>query len=143
MNAKQEIRSLLQTAVNDLSNNYNGSSLTDIFILIDDACGELSVYDDEENSVAKGIIADWENNAGKDIDYVGQLRAVVNKMNDDGCFQSLELYTPFSINLADEEFVVTEELLLITDDSVVHLEDDFMKRMDQEFDDFLNKLMKD
>lgn len=143
MSTNQEIRDLLQKAVDHLSSNYSGSSLTDVFILIDEACGELSVYDDEENNIVKGIISDWENNAGNDIDYARQLRSIVDKMDKDGNFQKLEVYTPFSINLADEDFVVIEELLLIDDDSVIHLENDFMKRMDQEFDDFLDKLMKD
>jgi len=143
MNAEHEIRSLFQEAIDSLSTNYEGSSLTDVFVVIDEACGELSIYDDEENNIVKSIITEWENNAGKCIDYTSQLRLVIERMNNESCFSSLDIYTPFSINLSDDDFVVKEELLLIEDESVIHLEDDFLKRMDKEFDEFLEKLLKE
>ena len=144
MDAKSEIRNVFAEAVDSLTNDYKGSSLTDIFVLVDEESGELSVYDDEENNVARGIIQSWEDPEGnKNIHYASALREVVMKMDDEGCFSSLDVYTPFSINLADEDFIVKEELLLIEDDSVIRIENDFMDRMDREFDEFLDKLLNE
>ncbi len=142
MNVKQkEIYELLSQAVNTLSENYKGSSLTDIFLLVDEDSGELSVYDDEQNRIIDGIINEWQDS--DNIDYADDLKTVIRKMDDDSKFNSLDVYTPFSINLADEDFIVTEELLLIEDDSIVRIEDEFLKRMDKEFDEFLDRLMKE
>jgi len=144
MDTKSEIRNVFAEAVDSLTNDYKGSSLTDIFVLVDEESGELSVYDDEENNVAQGIIQSWEDSEGnKNIHYASVLREVVMKMDDEGCFSSLDIYTPFSINLADEDFIVKEELLLIEDDSVIRIENDFMDRMDKEFDEFLDKLLNE
>ena len=142
MNVKQkEIYELLSQAVNTLSENYKGSSLTDIFLLVDEDSGELSVYDDEQNRIIDGIIKEWQDS--DNIDYADDLKTVIRKMDDNSKFNSLDVYTPFSINLADEDFIVTEELLLIEDDSIVRIEDEFLKRMDKEFDEFLDRLMKE
>lgn len=144
MNTEKEIQGLFQDAISSLSEDYKGSSLTDLFVIIDEGCGEISIFDDEENIVAKGIITEWEHYDGENNpDYVNQLKSVITKMSKDGCFDKLDLYTPFSINLADEDFIVLEELLLIEDDSIIHLENDFLKRMDKEFDEFLDKLLKE
>jgi len=131
-------------AIRSLVDEYKGSSLTDIFVVVDEESAELSVYDDEENNVAKGIIQSWmECSEDSDIDYGTQIRAVIEEMDDENLFASLDVYTPFSINLADEDFIVKEELLSIEDDSIIRLENDFMDRMDKEFDEFLDRLLKD
>lgn len=142
MTAQQEVRNLFIEAINFLSTYYQGSSLTDIFVLVDEESGELSIFDDENNNIVKRIIKEWEN-PDREIHYAKHLRNVVQQMDDEDLFKSLEVYTPFSINLADEEFIVIEELLLIEDDSIIRLEDDFLKRMDKEFDEFLDKLLNE
>lgn len=147
--AQQEIKAVLSKAIDSLSKNYAGSSLTDIFVLVDQDSGELSVYDDEENCVAKGIISSWaqlqcsEDPECPDSVYARDIRTVISQMDEEDAFSKLDIYTPFSINLADEDFIVSEELLLIEDDSVVRIESEFMERMDKEFDEFLDNLLKD
>ena len=144
MEAKLEIRNLFLKAIEILSNQYEGSSLTDIFVLVDEESGELLIYDDEQNCHVKGFIDSWASRENdKEINYAKVLRTVVQEMNKENLFSSLEVYTPFSINLSDEDFIVLEELLLIEDESIIRLETDFMKRMDKEFDEFLARLLKD
>ena len=53
------------------------------------------------------------------------------------------MYKPFSVNYADENMVVIEELLLINEESVVELSNDLLEKLDKEFDDFLDKLLKE
>ncbi len=142
-NRLKDIHSLLTEAVQSLSKNYKGSSLTDVFLLVDEASAELSIYDDEQNCVAQGIIEGWESDGQQDVSYVGDLKKVIQNMDNESAFSALDVYTPFSINLADEDFIVIEELLLIDDDSIIRMEDDFLKRMDKEFDEFLERLLKE
>ncbi len=137
-----EISKALAEALNVLKEGYKGSSLTDIFFVVDKDSAELSIYDDEENLLNQRIIDAWINLDDDDL-IARQLREVVEQFDSEDKFDILDIYKPFSINLADENFIVQEELLLIEDDSLIRLENDFMDRMDKEFDDFLDKLLKE
>lgn len=138
----KEISKVLTDAINGLNEGYAGSSLTDIFLVVDKDSGSLSVFDDEENLLSQIIIETW---ASEDDDLViaRQLREVVEQFDMDNKFDSLDVFKPFSINIADENLVVQEELLVIEDDSVIRIENDFLSRIDKEFDDFLDKLLKE
>jgi len=143
MKTKIKVRNIIQEAIDSLISGYKGSSLTDIFIIYDEENGELSIYDDEENILAKEIIDEQGNLRNDENDFTDILRSVVHEMSDEGLFSSLDIFTPFSVNLANEDFVIIEELATIDDDSVIRLDDDFLKRIDKEFDDFLDKLLKE
>lgn len=141
-NVYDEIVSALTEAVNSLKEDYAGSSLTDIFFIVDSDTGELSIYDDEENLLSQVLIESWAES--EDEPKVQEiLSQVVTKFDEEHRFDSLDLYKPFSISIADENFIVKEELLVIEDDSIIRLENDFMERIDKEFDDFLDKLLKE
>lgn len=138
----KEISKVLTEAINSLNEGYTGCSLTDIFLVVDKDSGNLSVFDDEENLLSQIIIEEW---ASEDDDQViaRQLREVVEQFDMDNKFDTLDVFKPFSINIADENLIVQEELLVIEDDSVIRIENDFLNRIDKEFDDFLDKLLKE
>lgn len=138
----KEISKVLTEAINSLNEGYTGSSLTDIFLVVDKDSANLSVFDDEENLLSQIIIEEW---ASEDDDQViaRQLREVVEQFDMDNKFDTLDVFKPFSINIADENLIVQEELLVIEDDSVIRIENDFLNRIDKEFDDFLDKLLKE
>lgn len=138
----KEISMVLTESIRSLNEGYSGSSLTDIFLVVDKDTGNLSIFDDEENLLAQIIIEAW---ASEDDDAViaRQLREVVQQFDMDNKFDTLDIFKPFSINLADESMIVQEELLVIEDDSIIRIENDFLNRIDKEFDDFLDKLLKD
>lgn len=140
--ANKEIANALAEAIDNLKNDYAGSSLTDIYLVVDKDSGELSIYDDEENLLSQVLVEAWVE-LDDDTEIENALSEVVAKFDDEDRFGALDLYKPFSISLADENFVVQKELLVIEDDSIVRLENDFMERIDKEFDDFLNKLLNE
>lgn len=137
-----EISKALTEAIDMLKNDYKGSSLTDIFFVVDKDSAELSIYDDEENLLSQRIIDAWINIKDDSI-IPRQLKEVVEQFDSENKFDELETYKPFSINLADENFIVQKELLTIEDDSIIKLDNNFMERIDKEFDDFLDKLLKE
>lgn len=139
---KVEVRSLFMRAIDSLSCEYKGSSLTDIFVLIDAESGELLIYDDEGHCIVKDVVDSWTNYNSEDS-HVHVLRTVLEEINLENGFQSLNVFTPFSISLVDENFEVREELLVIDDESTVRIEADFLDRLDKDFDLFLEKLLKD
>lgn len=138
----KEISKVLTEAITSLNEGYAGSSLTDIFLVVDKDSGTLSVFDDEENLLSQIIIETWASEEDDQL-IARQLREVVEQFDMDNKFDTLDVFKPFSINIADENLVVQEELLVIEDDSIIRIENDFLSRMDKEFDDFLDKLLKE
>lgn len=137
-----EISQCITEGVKSLENNYKGSSLTDIYLIIDTDNAELSVYDDEENLLSQKNIEAW--NTIEDENYIlQQLKKAVINCEANHLFDSLDIFKPFSVNYADKNFLVKEELLLIEDESIVRLENNFMEKMDKDFEVFLEKLLKD
>lgn len=139
------IRSTFVEAIDTLSKDYQGSSLTDVFITVDKESGEVAFYDDEENKVAEIVIFDWVDKVEElsDDKVISILREVTEDLDKEEMFSSLDLYKPFSVNYADENLEVIEELLLINEDSTIKLDNDLMEKFDREFDDFLNKLLNE
>lgn len=146
-----QIKGSFVEAIHSLSKEYKGSSLTDIFIVVDKESGEVAFFDDEENNVAKTVIDGWIDLTGEDDEsdrdgdgeIITLLRSVTEEMDSEGLFSSLDLFKPFSVNYADDTFAVIEELLLIDDDSTIKLDNDFMEKFDREFDEFLERLLKE
>ncbi len=139
------IRSTFVEAIDTLSKDYQGSSLTDVFITVDKESGEVAFYDDEENKVAEIVIFDWVDKVKElsDDKVISILREVTEDLDKEEMFSSLDLYKPFSVNYADDNLEVIEELLLINEDSTIKLDNDLMEKFDREFDDFLNKLLNE
>ena len=139
------IRSTFVEAIDTLSKDYQGSSLTDVFITVDKESGEVAFYDDEENKVAEIVIFDWVDKVEElsDDKVISILREVTEDLDKEEMFSSLDLYKPFSVNYADDNLEVIEELLLINEDSTIKLDNDLMEKFDREFVDFLNKLLNE
>jgi len=149
MNANRDSRVLVKDtfvkAIDTLATDYKGSSLTDIFITVDKESGEVAIYDDEENRIAEIVVFDWVDKVDElsDEKVISVLREVTEELDDENKFDSLELFKPFSVNYADDSFAVIEELLLINDDSIVNMDNDLLEKFDREFDEFLEKLLKE
>lgn len=144
-NPSSLIKNTFLQAIDTLSKDYKGSSLTDIFILVDKESGEVAFYDDEENRVSEIVVFDWIDKIDEltDEDVISVLREVTKELDDEDLFSSLELFKPFSVNYADDTFEVIEELLMLSDDSTIKFDNDLMEKFDKEFDDFLDKLLKE
>ncbi|MDR3057794.1 MAG: hypothetical protein LBU84_06595 [Prevotella sp.] len=144
-NPSSLIRNTFLQAIDALSKDYKGSSLTDIFITVDKESGEVAFYDDEENKVGEIVVFDWVNKVDElnDEKIISILREITEQLDNEDMFSSLELFKPFSVNYADDSFEVIDELLLINEESTINLDNDLMEKFDKEFDDFLDKLLKE
>lgn len=139
------IKDTFLQAIDVLEKDYKGSSLTDIFITVDKESGEVSFYDDEENKVAEIVVFDWVDKVNElsDEKIISVLRKVAEDLDNNDMFSALDIYKPFSVNYADDSFMVIEELLLINEESIVEMDNDMMEKFDREFDEFLDKLLKE
>lgn len=139
------IKDTFKQAIVSLAKDYQGSSLTDIFITVDKESGEVAFYDDEENKIAEIVIFNWVDKVDElsDKKVISVLREVTEQLDNEDVFSSLDLFKPFSVNYADDNLIVKEELLLISEDSIVKIDNDLMEKFDREFDEFLERLLKD
>ncbi len=139
------IKDTFKQAIDSLAKDYQGSSLTDIFITVDKESGEVAFYDDEENKIAEIVIFNWVDKVDElsDKKVISVLREVTEQLDNEDVFSSLDLFKPFSVNYADDNLIVKEELLLISEDSIVKIDNDLMEKFDREFDEFLERLLKD
>lgn len=142
--AAETIKETFKDAISVLEKEYSGSSLTDIFITIDRESGEIAFFDDEENKIASEIIENWVDvDEMNDNDLSSQLRNITEELDDENAFSGLDIFTPFSVNYADENLSVIEELLTINDDSVITLNNDMLSQFGKEFDEFIDKILKE
>ncbi len=139
------IKDTFKQAIDSLAKDYQGSSLTDIFITVDKESGEVAFYDDEENKIAEIVIFNWVDKVDElsDKKVISVLREVTEQLDNEDVFSSLDLFKQFSVNYADDNLIVKEELLLISEDSIVKIDNDLMEKFDREFDEFLERLLKD
>lgn len=139
------IKDTFRQAIDNLAKDYQGSSLTDIFITVDKESGEVAFYDDEENKIAEIVVFNWVDKVNElsDKKVASVLREVTEQLDKEDVFSSLDLFKPFSVNYADDSFLVKEELLLIGEDSIVKIDNDLMEKFDREFDEFLERLLKE
>ena len=69
------------------------------------------------------------------------LRNILCRMKDAGDFDKVTILKPYSFVLVDEEKETVAELLLIDDDTIL-VNDELLKGLDKELDDFLKELLE-
>ena len=139
------VKDLFVEAIAKVKDNGN-ISLSDLYVNVGFDDLTLSIYDDEENLLAQANIDEWaklkEDPETFDENIISSLKNVLSEDVIYNQLDSLDVIRPFSVVLVDDDFEQKEELLRL-DDNVVVLEDEFLKNLDKELDDFLDNLLKD
>ena len=68
-------------------------------------------------------------------------RQILCRMKEAGDFEKITILKPYSFVLVDEEKETVAELLLIDDDTIL-VNDELLKGLDKELDDFLKELLE-
>ncbi len=147
MKLTQATRSLLAKAIKESLARYTQESmetevLTDIHLQPDPNTGELTIFDDDDNVLAVITVDEWNENGGGNF-YEGAekvLASVLGDMKEAGDLDNLTLMKPYSFVMVDAEKETIAELLLVDDDTLL-LNEELLKGLDQELDDFLDNLM--
>lgn len=121
-------------------------AITDMYVCIKYDELLLTLYDDAENVLLQTSLDEWdelkEDQENTDLIATDTLKKALNTDKMREVFESLELIAPFSVILVNEEHEQIAEILTIDKDLLI-LDNDFLKNIDQELDDFLDKLMSD
>ena len=143
------IESAIQKAVAKYVCSCEQTVVTDIHLQPDQASGQLNIYNDDDEELANIMIEEWATYEGDDFleNVEPSLRNILCRMKDAGDFDKVTILKPYckvileTCYLTDEEKETVAELLLIDDDTIL-VNDELLKGLDKELDDFLKDLLE-
>lgn len=146
MKLSQQTQSLIESAIRKAVSKYARKSeqtiVTDIHLQPNPNSGELLISDDdaELNCVT---VDEWAASESDDFYQSVEriLRQILTRMKDAGDFDNISILEPYSFVLVDEEKETVAELLLMDDDTLL-VDDELLKGLDKELDDFLKELLE-
>lgn len=144
MPLSKQTQESLRNAIKDMAKNYvtaEATIVTDFHIYVNGDNGTLTIYDDDDNSLARVHIKEWENLHDEKI-FEKALRGELTKMQKEGIFENINIVKPYSFVLVDEEKEAIVDLLYIDDDTLI-LSEDLLKGFDEEMNEFLRHLLED
>ena len=137
------IEAAIRQAVAKYTCNCEQTAVTDIHLQPDQSSGQLTIYNDDDEELANVMIEEWATYDGDDFqeNVEPSLRNILCKMKEAGDFDKLAILKPYSFVLVDEEKETVAELLLMDDDTIL-VNDELLKGLDKELDDFLKDLLE-
>ena len=120
MKLSQQSLSTIESAIQKAAGKYvcgcDQTAVTDIHLQPDQTSGQLTIYNDDDEELANVMIEEWATYDGDD-------------------------FMPYSFVLVDEDKETVAELLLIDDDTLL-VDDELLKGLDKELDEFLKNLLE-
>ena len=144
MSLSRETQEMLQNAITKMANRYisaEESKVTDFHIRVNGENGELTIFDDDDNSLARVHIKEWEGEHDEAV-YEKELQSELSRMYSKGAFDSLNIVKPYSFVLTDEDGQSIVDLLIIDDDTLI-LSADLLEGFDEEMNAFLKELLEE
>ena len=144
MSLSRETQEMLQNAITKMASKYisaEESNVTDFHLKVNGENGELTIFDDDDNTLARVHIKEWEGEHNEEV-YEKELQNVLTKMHREGAFDSLNIVKPYSFVLTDEDGQSIVDLLIIDDDTLI-LSADLLEGFDEEMNAFLKKLLEE
>lgn len=147
MKLSQASLSLLENAIKQAVSRYNCTCdqpvVTDIHLQVNPNTGEVSLYNDDDEVLASTTIEEWisyeDNNFNAEMERF--FSGLLNEKKNAGDFDNINIIKPFSFVLVDEDKETLAELLLMDDDTLM-VNDELLKGLDEELDEFLKKLLE-
>ncbi len=140
------VEQTLKTVLEEFSAGKEQLAVTDIHIQPRYDSGELTIYNDDDEELARTVIEEWVDNEYSDeqfyIEAETLFRELLRKWQAANVLENLSVMKPYSFVLVDDEKETIAELLLIDDDTMM-LSEELLQGLDKELDDFLKKLLEE
>lgn len=138
------IRLLLEEALNNFTNCEGGLAVTDIHLQPNSDTGEFILFDDDDTELARTIITEFvEYN---EPDFYPSLEKIVRGelklVHESGLLERARIMKPYSFVLVDDDKESVAELLLVDDDDTLIVNDELLKGLDEELNEFLKDLLE-
>ena len=144
MSLSRETHDKLQNAIVKMAKEFitaEETKVTDFYIYVDGNKGDVIIMDDDDNSLARVHILEWEGEHNEEL-FEKELRSLLAEMHENGQFDSLNIAKPYSFVLTDDDHQSIVDLLIIDDDTII-LSEDLLKGFDEEMDTFLKELLEE
>lgn len=146
MKLSQSSASLIEEAIKKTINKYSNNTqvyVTDIHLQPNANTGELCIYNDEDEELAKVTIKEWTNYTDDSFytEVENNLIGILEQIKKANILDECSILKPYSFVLVDEEKETVSELLLIDDDTLL-INDELLKGLDEELDSFLKDLLE-
>ena len=120
------------------------SAITDIHLQPNPETGELVIFNDDDEVLAKVVVAEWVNanleNFYEDAEML--FKKILNQLRKANEFSVLRILKPYSFVLVDGEKETLAELMLVDDEDTLLLSGELLKGLDEELDTFLKDLLE-
>lgn len=140
------VEQTLKTVLEEFPAGKEQLAVTDIHIQPRYDSGELTIYNDDDEELARTVIEEWVDNEYSDeqfyIEAETLFRELLRKWQAANVLENLSVMKPYSFVLVDDEKETIAELLLIDDDTMM-LSEELLQGLDKELDDFLKKLLEE
>lgn len=144
-NLEECVKEIIVTAIQQIKSNEI-ITLSDLYIDLNFDDLTLSVFDDDESLLSQGSVDGLnvfkEEPDTFDSNVIAVLKSAVHSHEVMSELESLDVIKPFSVILVGEDFDQKTELLRLDDDMIV-IEDEYLKNIDKELDEFLKHLLSD
>ena len=144
MSISRETHDKLQNVIEKMTKEFitaEDTKVTDFHIKVNGENGELVINDDDNNTLARVHIIEWEGVHDEAV-FEKELRGILGKMQENGTFDNLNIAKPYSFVLTDEDDVAIVDLLIVDDDTLI-LSEDLLEGFDEEMNQFLKHLLED
>lgn len=116
--------------------------MTDIHLRVSQETGEIRAYNDDEEELDRCVVEEWINNPAEDFyqQIPSVLRKCIEKLKD--TVEGMSILKPFSLVLEDDDKETVAELYLVDDETVI-IDPDLMEGLEDDLNNFLEKLLKE
>ena len=131
----------LKKALGRYQSDKDAHFVTDIHLQPLSESGELVVYDDDEQVLARTTVQDC---VAEDF-YASvelHLKQALEELRKEGTLDRLGIMKPYSFVLIDDDKETVADLLLMDDEETMLLNDELLKGLDEELDAFLKELLE-
>lgn len=138
----QQIERILRKMAEKFPASDNPSLMTDIHLRVTQETGELVIYNDDDSEVTRCVVEQWIDNKDENFykEITSILRRSIEKLKN--VTENLGLLKPFSYVLENDDKETVAELYVVDDDTVI-IDEELMADLDQDLDNFFQKLLKD
>ncbi len=120
------------------------SFVTDILLQPLFETGELVIYNDSDEELTRVSVPEWAEQPTTDVEFYSEMETwlggLLKDLQNKGMMDKLAILKPYSFVMVDAEKETLAELLLMDDETLL-LDNELLKGLDKELDDFLKQLL--
>lgn len=117
--------------------------VTDFHIIVNPSTGSFQILNDDEFVLASDTIDEWaiEKDNSKTAESIqNDIKNQLEELNKQDFFNSLNIYKPFSFLFENEGNEILSELFVVSDEEII-VSEELLKGLDEELNEFINKLL--